>query len=208
MASVLSYFGRALVRPRRTFERLQSEPKKFAKGLRVTILIGFLYTLTATALAAAGALLPAPAFLPLASQNYYFYEIFFAAPLFLFAWILSAGGACLISLLFGGQGPFKGTASALAYAFSLPAFLMWLPQAVFAGFLLLGMSQEEFMSYTAAPGPWRTGAWIYQGLALLLLGSRSVKAAGAGRRLKFVPALIVGLIAAGIFGAVVGIGIR
>jgi hypothetical protein len=208
MPSVFSYFGRSLVRPRRTFERLQTEPKAFAKGLRVMILIGFIYTLTATALAAAGALLPAPAFLPLASPNYYFYEIFFAAPTFLAAWILSAGGASLFSMVVGGKGPFKGTASALAYAFSLPAFLMWLPQAVFAGFLLLGMSQEEFMSYTAAPGPWRTGAWIYQGFALLLLISRSVKAVSVGRKLKPVPALIVGLVAAGLFGVVVGLCIR
>jgi hypothetical protein len=208
MPSVLSYFGRSFVRPRRTFERLQTEPKPFAKGLRVMILIGFIYTLTAAALAAAGALLPAPAFLPLASPNYYFYEIFFAAPTFLVAWILSAGGASLFSLAVGGKGSFKGTASAFAYAFSLPAFLMWLPQAVFAGFLLLGMSQEEFMSYTAAPGPWRTGAWIYQGLALLLLMSRSAKAAGVGRKLKPVAALIVGLVAAGLFGAVVGLCIR
>jgi hypothetical protein len=208
MASVLTYFGRALVRPRRTFERLQTEPKTFAKGLRVMILIGFFYTLTAMALAAAGALLPAPAFLPLASPNYYFYEIFFAAPTFILAWILSAGAASLFSLAVGGKGPFKGTASALAYAFALPAFLMWLPQSVFTGFLLLGMSQEEFMSYTAAPGPWRTGAWIYQGLALLLLVSRAVKAVGVGRKLAFVPALIVGLLAALIFGAVVGICIR
>jgi hypothetical protein len=208
MASMLSYFGGAAIKPRRTFERLLVEPKKFAKGFRVMFLTGILFTLTVAALAAAGALLPAPALIPLAPQNYYFFEIFFTAPVFVTAWLLSAGLAHLASLVFGGRGPFKATAAALAYAFAVPAFLMWLPQTVFAGFLLLGMSQEEFMSYTASPGPWQTGAWIYLGLVLLLLLAGAVKAVGVVRKLKGVSALLVGLFAAGVFGVIVGIFIR
>jgi len=208
MASMLSYFGGAFIKPRRTFERLLAEPKKFVKGVRVMILIGILFTLTVTALAVAGALLPAPVFIPLAPQNYYFYEIFFAAPVFFIAWLLAAVLTHLGSLVFGGRGSFKATAAALAFAFAVPAFLMWLPQNVFAGFLLLGMSQEEFMSYTAVPGPWQTGALVYQGLALLFLIAGAVKAVSVVRKLKGISALLVGLFAAGVFAVIVGIFIR
>ena len=208
MALMLSYLGGSFFKPRRTFERLLTEPKKLAKGFRVMILIGILYAMTVTALAVAGALLPAPAIVPLAAPNYYFYEIFFAGPVFLTAWLLASILAHFASLVLGGRGPFKATAAALAFAFAVPSLWMWIPQTAFAVFLLAGMSQEEFMSYTAAAGPWLTGAWIYQGAALVLLIAGATKAVGASRKLKIIPAVLTGLFAAGIFAVIVGIFIR
>ncbi|MHB8055254.1 MAG: hypothetical protein ACYDH3_08410, partial [Candidatus Aminicenantales bacterium] len=197
MASIIFYLGAMFVAPRRGFRRLLTEKKRFAKGFRIMLFIGILYTISIAGLAVAGALLPAPGFLPLDSHNYYFYEMFFALPAFIGAWLLASGAGTIVSLALRGRGPFKAAAAAWAYAFAAPLFLMWLPHAAFSGFLTLGMSQKEFMSYTAAPGPWQIGFWIYQGLAVLLLVVGSAKAAAVGRSLRGVFSVITGLIAAG-----------
>jgi hypothetical protein len=208
MASILLYLGAAMFVPRRAFLRLGGERRKFAKGFRVTLLVGILYTLSVIGLAASGAMLPAPVFLPLDPHNYYFYEIFFTLPAIIIAWLIASGSGTLVSLVMGGRGPFKAAAAPWAFAFAAPAFMMWLPHAVFSGFLLLGMSQKEFMSYTAESGPWQTGFWIYQGLAVLLLIVGSVKAAAVGRSLRPVAALLTGLFAAGVCAGIIGLLIR
>jgi len=208
MASILLYLGDAMFAPRRAFQRLGGERRKFVKGFRVMLLIGILYTLSVIGLAASGAMLPAPVFLPLDLHNYYFYEIFFTFPAFIAAWLIASGAGTLVSLVFGGRGPFKAAAAPWAFAFAAPAFMMWLPHAAFSGFLALGMSQKEFMSYTAAPGPRQTGFWIYQGLAVLLLIVGSAKAAAVGRSLRPVPAFLTGLFAAGVFAGIIGFVIR
>jgi len=208
MASIIFYLGGAFVIPRRAFKRLLTERKRFAKGFRIMLFIGVLYTISVAGLAVAGALLPAPGFLPLDSHNYYFYEMFFVLPTFIGTWLLASGAGTLVSPVLGGRGPFKTAAATWAYAFAAPSFMMWLPHAVFSGFLTLGMSQKEFMSYTAEPGPWRTGFWIYQGLAILLLIAGSAKAAAVGRSLRPIFALLTGLIAAGLFAGIIGFVIR
>jgi len=208
MASILLYLSAAMFVPRRAFQRLGGERRRFAKGFRVMLLVGILYTLSVIGLAASGAMLPAPAFLPLDPHNYYFYEIFFTLPAFVVAWLTASGAGTLVSLVMGGRGPFKAAAAPWAFAFAAPAFMMWLPHAAFSGFLLLGMSQREFMSTTAAPGPWQTGFWIYQGLAVLLLIVGSIKAAAVGRSLRPVPAFLTGLVAAGVFAGIIGLAIR
>jgi hypothetical protein len=208
MASILFYLGGAFFAPRRIYQRLLGERRKFAKGFRIMLFIGILYLLSVAGLAIAGALLPAPGFLPLDAHNYYFYEMFFVLPAFIGAWLLASGAGLLVSLVLGGRGPFKAAAAAWAFAFAVPSFLMWLPHAAFSGFLLLGMSQKEFMSYTAGPGPIQTGFLIYQGLAVLLLVVGSAKAAAVGRSLRGIAALAAGLSAAAVFAGVIGYVIR
>lgn len=208
MASVLLYLGGAIFVPGRAFRRLAKERRRFAEGFRVVFLVGILYTLSAAGLAVSGALIPAPVFLPLDAHNYYFFEIFFALPAFLLAWLAASATGTLVSLVFLGRGGFKAAAAPWAFAFAGPSFLMWLPHAVFSGFLLLGMSQQEFMSYTADPGFLQTAFLIYQGLAALLLAAGSVRAAAAGRSLRPVGALLTGLFAAAVFGGIIGLVIR
>ncbi len=208
MASLITYLGAAAIVPGRAFRRLDREPKRVVKGLRAMIIVGVLFAVSAAGLAAAGALLPAPVVLPLPSHNYYFFEMFFALPVFLAAWLVGAGGGNLLASVLGGRGQAKTATGAWGIAFAVPSLLMWIPHAVFSGFLILGMSQREFMSYTAAPGIWKTGFFAYQGLALLLLLVGSIKAASVGRNLKPLPAFLTGLFAAGLFALLIGISIR
>lgn len=208
MASILFYLGGALFAPARAFRRLMGERRRFVKGFRIMLVIGFLYLLSAAGLAIAGAILPAPGFLPLEPHNYYFFEMFFILPVFCAAWLLGSGAGMLVSLALGRRGLFQAAAAAWAFAFAVPSFMMWLPHAVFSLFLLLGMPQKEFMSYTADPGPIQTGFFVYQGLAVLLLVAGSAKAAAAARSLRGIGALAAGLAAAGVFAAIIGLVIR
>jgi hypothetical protein len=150
MKSFIRYFGGTIVRPFSTFESLQSDPKGFAKGTRAIFIPAVLFTITAGLLAFGGALPPASAVLPLGGENYYFYQIFFALPVLLASWAV----ASVIARLFGrwgkGTGSLRGTLAALGFAFGLPALAAWVGQAVFAGLILSGMSQEEFMELTAS----------------------------------------------------------
>ena len=208
MASILFYLGGTFFAPHRIFRRLLGERRRFAKGFRIMLFISLLYLISVVGLAVAGALLPAPAFLPLDAHNYYFYEMFFVLPAFLGAWLLGSGVGALVSLVLGGRGSFKAAAAAWAFAFAAPSFMMWLPHAAFSVFLLLGMSQKEFMSYTADPGPIQTAFLIYQGLAALLLVIGSSKAAAAGRSIRGMRALVSGLFAAAVYAGIIGCVIR
>jgi hypothetical protein len=50
-----------------------------------------LYTLTVTGFAATHADISSPAWIAIPRESYYFWEIFFAIPVYLAAWILAAG---------------------------------------------------------------------------------------------------------------------
>jgi hypothetical protein len=207
MRSFIHYFSRTLVRPFSTFESLQSDPKGFAKGFRAILIPAVLFTITAGLLAVGGAVLPAPAILLLGGVNYYFYQIFFALPVVLAGWAVAAAVARLFGRWRRGTGALRGTLAALGFAFGLPALAAWMGQAVFAGFILAGMSQEEFMDLTAGAGPLRIAAFAGQAFVVAWMLLLSVAAVRAGLRIRW-KAIPVGILAAAIFLAAVVICLR
>jgi hypothetical protein len=44
----------------------------------------------------------------------------------------------------------------MGYAVGLPLLLLWIPQAVGAGLMFLGMSQAEWVEILSRPGSWQT----------------------------------------------------
>jgi len=207
MKSFIRYFGGTIVRPFSTFESLQSDPTGFAKGFRAILIPAVLFTITAGLLAFGGAMLPASAVLPLGGENYYFYQIFFALPVLLVAWAVAAAVARLFGRWGKGTGSLRDTLAALGFAFGLPALAAWIGQAVFAGLILSGMSQEEFMELTAGPGTPRTAAFAGQAFVVVWLLLLSVAAVRAGLKIRgrVIP---VGILAAAIFLAVVLVCLR
>ena len=202
MKSFIRYFGGTIFRPFCTFESLQSDPKSFVKGLRAILVPAVLFTITAGLLAYGGAILTAPAVLPLGGENYYFYQIFFALPVMLAGWAVAAAIARLFGRRRKGTSSLRGTLAALGFAFGLPALAAWIGQAVFAGLILAGMRQEEFMELTARPGTLRTVAFAGQAFVVVWLIYLSVAAVHAGLKIRL-RAIPVGILAAAIFlGAV------
>jgi hypothetical protein len=202
MRSFVRYFGGTIVRPFSTFESLQSDPKGLAKGFRAIFIPAVLFTITSGLLAVGGALLPAPALIPLGSENYYFYQIFFALPVLLAGWAVAAAVVRPFGRRRGRTGALRGTLAALGFAFGLPALAAWTGQGIFAGLLLAGMSQEEFMDLTAGIGPVRTIAFAGQAFLVAWMLLLSVAAVRAGLRIRW-KAVPVGILAAAVFlGAV------
>jgi hypothetical protein len=208
MAGFWGYLGGAVIRPKRTFDRLVDDPRKVSLGFKAMLLVGFLYTATVAALAAAGALPAAPPFLRLAEENYYFYQIFFAMPVFFLGWIMAAGAVRLMARRGRESGTYEGALAALGFAFSVPFFITWAAETAFAVLLFLGMRQEEFMELSAQPGFWQYLILGYQfatGLWMLALASAAV---AASQRTRWPRAILVGAAATVFFLAFIVVFVR
>jgi len=202
------YLAGTVVHPRRTFDRLRDDPGKVSRGFKAMLLIGLLYTATVAALAASGALPAAPPFLRIAEMNYYFYEIFFALPVFLAGWVFAAGFAVLISGRGTGGGGFEDTLAAFGLAIAVPSFVTWLPETVFAGYLLSGGSQAAFMDRTAEPGFWQAFIWGYQIVFFVWMVSLLAVAVAASRRVRWPRAILTAILTGFVFLAFVAVFIR
>jgi len=199
MKSFWRYLGGTVVKPVGTFQALQADPKRVSKSFKAILLIGILYTITVVMLAAGGALITAPAFITLSPENYYFWEMFFAFPVVAMGWILAAGFAQLLSKWGKGSGTFEGTLAALGFAVTVPQFVTWITETVFAVLLLLGMKQEEFMELSARPGFWQTFVVAYQVLAVVWMFFLITFAVGISQKLKWWKAILVGLLTTALF---------
>lgn len=208
MKSFWGYFGGVIIRPGRTFQALQSDPKMISSGFKAILLIGLLYSLTVAVLAAGGALITAPAVIAISAENYYFFEMFFALPVVAAGWILAAGFARLLGNVGKWSGSFEGTLAALGFAVAVPMFVTWIPETVFAALLLLGMTQEEFMDLMAQPGFFQIFGWAYQIAAVAWMLVLIMIAVGISQKLKWWRAVLVGLLTTVLFMTVMLIFIR
>ena len=201
MPSPLRLFLGMIFSPGRTFSALGSDPKRFRRGLRMVILTGFLYAAAAGLLGAGGALVTAPAIIPLPLENYYFFQMIFALPLFAVLWLLSSTLGHVLASILGGRGSWKTAAAGSGFAFALPCLMIWIPQTIFGILLHTGMPQAEFMDIFARPGGLQTAGWIYHGLALAWMARLSAAALRAGRSLSKPKTLCSAVVATAAFAA-------
>jgi len=201
MAGFWGYLGGTVFRPGRTFDRLMEDPRRLSLGFRAMLLVGVLDTATVAAFAAAGALPAAPPFLRIAEVNYYFYEIFFALPVFLAGWVFAAGFAVLAAGRGTGGGTFEDTLAAFGFALAVPSFVTWLPETIFAGYLLSGGSQVEFMDRAAEPGFWPVFIWGYQIAYFVWMTALVAAAVAASRRVRRPRAVLSAVLTAVVFMA-------
>ena len=174
--------GGTIIHPVRTFQGLSSGPRPLAVGLKAVLAAGALFALAAAGLAVSGALVTAPPILKIVPENYYFWEMVFALPVFAAAW-LAAGIFGGLASPRGGPGSFRGFLSSLGLALAVPSLLAWIPQAVLAVLLLLGRKQEEVMEWTAHPGLTQSIALGCQVLAVVWMFALTSAAARSSRKL-------------------------
>ena len=201
-----AYLGGTVIRPHSTFTRLLADPHHLAYGVGVTALMGLLYTLTVIGMAIVKMEITTPPWLIIPAENYYFWQIFFAAPVFLAGWILAAGLVQLLSKPFGGAGTFEGTLAVLGFAMTIPCFVTWIPETLGTVLMLTGvMTQEQWLAITARPGFWQIFAQAYLFVALgwyLLLFPIAVAVA---QKVRWWGAVVVGavtLVAVGLWNFV------
>lgn len=115
--------------------------------------VGVLYVLSSAVLGASGAVPTAPVFFGLDADNYYFWQMIFILPLIFAVWGLAAG----VLLAFGRKDFDRRTVltdAAMTWAAAL--LFAWVPSAVQAVFMALGMGQEEWVGILSEPGLWQT----------------------------------------------------
>jgi hypothetical protein len=183
--------GGTIIHPRRTFKAISSGPRPLAAGLKAQLVVSVLYALAAAGLAVSGALVTAPPVLRIVPENYYFWEMIFALPVFVLAWLL-AGLLSGLATLGKASGPFKGYLSSLGLALAVPALLAWVPQAILSVMLLLGRKQEEVMEWTARPGLVQTIALGCQVLAVVWMFALASTAARDSRKVGLARSAAVG----------------
>lgn len=113
--------------PRSVVHRLITNPRAAFVGLRNVLAIAFLYELAILLWAFGADTVTLPAFLRIPEEQYYFYQLVFLIPLFLFTWLLASALAYLISHLLGGSGPFDTILGGFGLTMAVCAYFTLIP---------------------------------------------------------------------------------
>jgi hypothetical protein len=204
MKSFKDYLFGTLFRPRRTFDLLLADDRRLKFGFEAMLITAIIYTLVYIFLTMGGG---APSsvdpWLAIPKDVYYFYNRFWLAPSMFGGWILAAGVAHLLSRLFSGKGSFEDTLSVFGFGITIATLvsaLHDLPDSFLGAIGLLNLRWYEVA--LNSPTIWRTILLTVYSIALILLVVLSIKGVGAAQRLKPVPAILIGLIAAIVYQGV------
>lgn len=195
MSSAFHYFPGTIFVPRRAFRRLMDDARPFGRGFRTLALTGVLCALTAMALAAAGAVPMAPTFLPLRTENYYFWQALITLPVLFAAWIVTS---LVVHGLGGGRkkgGSLKRTLGVFGFAQAAPLLLVLVVQTAIAVFYGLGMGQQEMVDILSAPSTVQTVFLAIFGAALAWSYLLACLAASVSQKVKWPFALFLGFLA-------------
>lgn len=196
MAASLYFFFGTILLPPLAFRRLLADVRPLGRGFRVVGLTGLLYAVTSFARAASGAVPMAPTWIKIAEGNYLLWQTFFALPALLLLWVLAAGLVQILGRRATKASPFETTAGLAGYALALPLLLLWIPKAVGAGLMLLGMTQAEWVEILSRPGSWQT---VFIGVQVLAAGWAFLLLALTARLAQKLPwwrAILTGLVVA------------
>jgi hypothetical protein len=199
---------KTLAFPVKSMRRLLEEPRPARRAAQAVLAVGILYALTSVALAAAGAVPLAPAFLKLRAENYYFWQMFLIIPVILLAWILVSGVVRLLLRKEPGCASFDRTAALTGVALAVSLFVAWIPSGLTAVLMVMGMSQEELAEMLSQPGLWQTFYLACYIVSALGAAALLVLAARLSQRKAKVRSTAVGIAAAALLAGLFVIFIR
>jgi hypothetical protein len=199
MSSSFRHFFGTIFVPVRAFRRLMDDARPFGRGFGTVTVAGVLCSFTAAALAVTGAVPMAPIFLPLRTENYYFWQMLFTLPMLLTVWIVTS---MIVHILGGGRkrgGSLKKTLALFGFAQVVPLLLVWIVQTVIAVFYGLGMGQKEIVDILSAPSTAQTMFLAALGVALAWSFLLAWLAASVSQKVKWAYALFLGILAEALF---------
>lgn len=199
MSSPVRRFFEIVFVPGRAFRRLMGEARPFGRGFRIVAVTGILCSLTAIALAVTGAVPMAPVFVPLRTENYYFWQMLFTLPLLLAAWIVTS---VVVHVLGGGRsrgGSLRRTLALFGFAQAAPLLLVWAVQTVIAVFYGLGMGQQEMVDILSVPSIPQTVFLAVFGVAFAWSFLLACLAASVSQKVNWAFALLLGVLAEVLF---------
>lgn len=209
MKTFIKYFFGTILDPINTFKTLLKDKSHLYYGTIAIFLTAILYTFTVMGLAAAKARIVSPAWVNIPAQQYYFWEIFFALPVFIIGWLLAAAILHLLSILFKGKGTFESTLALLGFALTIPTFVTWIPETIGTILFVSGIhTQKDWLDAVSRPGFWKIFADAYEYVALAWYLMLFWMAASVSQKLKWKPAVFTGTLTVIIVGFLMVIFIR
>jgi hypothetical protein len=210
MSNFVSYAVATVASPAKSMKRLLGEPLPTRRAAQAVVFVGALYAAASLALTVAGAVPLTTAFLRIAPENYYFWQTLFAIPYSLLAWALVAGLMRLLMKREQREPAFEKTAALAGIALAGSLFLAWIPMAVAALFMVLGMGQEELVDILSRPGFWQVLYFAFYLLAGMAAARLLTLAAGLGhfKRGWRARAVIVGTLAAAVLAGTFVVFVR
>jgi hypothetical protein len=195
MPAFLRYSFGTAVSPAKSLDLLARDERRVRHAAEAVLFVGLLYAAVSIALAAAGAVPLAPAFIDIEADNYYAWQALFSLPFVLLNWVLAAG---LLQVLGRGKkraGPFEASLAASGAAAAASLAIAWVPLAVITVFMALGMRQEEMVGILSPPGFWQTVDIAWYVAAGLSAPVFMTLAAAKSRKLATLRAAAAGLLA-------------
>jgi Yip1 domain len=201
MRSFKDYYIGTLFRPGPTFEALLADSRRLKLGLMAMSLNAVLYTFIYIFLWSRGG---APSsftpWLAVPKEVYYFYNQFWLAPSMFGCFILSAGVAHLLSKFVSGKGSFEDTLSVFGFGITIATLFALLHDFTDSFLGAIGLLDLKWYEVQLnSPTLWRTILWICYSVALILLVLLLIKGVGTSQRVKGVPAVLIGILAAIIY---------
>ncbi len=118
------------------FEKIFADNKKLGKASLFLFFIAVLYTFTVGIGYTNGFGAVVEPILKIPADEYYYYEMFFAIPLFFIIAVVFGGVSRLFSHIIGGKGSFENNYAIYATVSVVPTFItMWLPETVLIVFM-------------------------------------------------------------------------
>ena len=202
--SLKNYLIGTLLRPRRTFDELLSDSHRLRFGILALSINALSYTLVYIFLWEGGG---APSsftpWLAVPKDTYYFYNQFWLAPSMFGGWILAAGVTQLLSHLFSGKGTFEDTLSVFGFGITVATFFALLHD--FTDSLLGAIGILDLRWYETAlnsPTIWRTILLTLYSIGLIMLFFLLIKGVGAAQKIKRLPTIFIGTVAAIVYQGV------
>jgi hypothetical protein len=188
----------AIFKPGKTMRKLLGSPRSGRRAALLVVGVGVLYSVASAVLAVAGAVPTAPVFFGMDVDNYYFWQMIFVLPLILGVWLLASGFLVFPGKRKNGGPGFGGTAGLAAVTLGVLLVVAWVPIAVFAVFMALGMGQSEWVGLLSNPGPWQTAYFVFYAVAAALAIRNFMFAARLLRKKSGLGAVMAGLAAAAV----------
>jgi hypothetical protein len=130
------YIRGTLAQPAATFRRLAQE-ERIRWGWAAVLLVGVLYSIVCAIAAINGIEPVAEPLLPISKGSYYFWEIFFAPPVFIAAWYLLSYLNLRLGRAFGGKGAVQAILIPLGFALCIPMLpIMWTTDLICVTFVI------------------------------------------------------------------------
>jgi hypothetical protein len=198
------YYIGTLFRTRQTFEALLTDNRRLKFGLLAISLNAVLYTLVYVFLwSRRGAPSSFTPWLAVPKNVYYFYNQFWLAPSMFGCWILAAGAAHLLSKLFSGKGNFEDTLSVFGFGVTIATLFALFHDLTDSFLAAIGILDVHWYEVQLnSPTIWRTILWALYSIAIILLVVLQITGVKVSQKIKTLPAIFVGSVAAIVYQGV------